>query len=1123
MKEKWLLKALREVAGDHNPYAYSSLVEEALKIAFSASQRDGVTVVVKENMYMASHLAELLMPLFEEGEVIAYLPEESLRAEAIAASYENRAERLYALYQLLTGHPKIVVVSPYGPIRHLPRRKTLQQFILPLKTGKILERDDLIDWLNRAGYERVSHIEQALSYAVRGSIVDVFSVNYSRPLRIEFFDNEIDSLRFFDINTQSTVERVDEATLCFAKDVFFSEEDREKITEAIRNPAGAIEMDLEFIREDVYSPKLYAYLSYIENDHLLDYLPESRLYLSDTGRIEEHRKFLTDETVAYIQEMNEENELPLKFYQFADFDRECRKAHIVYGKPFSEAVPMATEVDLPYAPLKELLKILSREENSSIVLALEANELALVSETLIEQEIPYTMLEDRLREGVQLMLSSLPQGFSIPELGIRVFTSAELFDKKPRKGRFALQYAEALTLNSYDELTAGDYVVHRQYGIGQYLGIEQREVNNIRLDYLKIVYAGNDVLLVPLSQFSLVRKFVSKEGVVPKLHKLGSKQWANTKERVKEDIDRLAARLIELYSIREKKTGFAFSKDTPLQHEFERAFTYDLTPDQFRAIAEVKADMESPKPMDRLLCGDVGFGKTEVALRAAFKAALDHKQVAYLCPTTVLSLQHYRTFTDRLKEFPVEVALLNRYTTPSDQKSILQRLKEGKIDIVIGTHRLLSADVGFNDLGLLIIDEEQRFGVEHKEKIKEMKNTIDVLSLSATPIPRTLQMSLVGIYGLSTLDTPPQNRYPIQTYVVEKNEDLVKEVIMRELNRGGQVFYLYNDIARIYQVAHRLEQNIPYAKVAVAHGQMNREEIEDVMLSFYQGQNNILICTTIIETGIDIPNANTILVEHAENFGLSQLYQIKGRVGRGDKIAYAYLLVPPRRQLSEKSEKRLNAIKEFTALGSGYKIAMRDLAIRGAGDLLGSKQSGFIDNVGLDLYLSMLQESINEKTGKEPVKQEEEVKPQIPISSYIPEHFSENDYDKLSIYHRLDEIDGHEELMSYEQQLNDEYGKLPQEIVALFDKKRIELLMKNHEIESTKVYQKTFVLTLSKEASGRIDGYKLFEYCNNLSKDIKIGYTQDRLSLMTANRKEDVYKLIRLSENLKELEKDADR
>ena len=558
---------------------------------------------------------------------------------------------------------------------------------------------------------------------------------------------------------------------------------------------------------------------------------------------------------------------------------------------------------------------------------------------------------------------------------------------------------------------------------------------------------------------------------------------------------------MQLYSDREKNIGFAFSPDDERTREFEKNFEFELTRDQKTAIREVKKDMESTKPMDRLLCGDVGFGKTEVAMVAAFKAINNLKQVAYLCPTTILSRQHYNTFTERFKGFPVKIALINRFVIESEQKRILKEVKEGKIDILIGTHRLLSQDVEFEDLGLLIIDEEQRFGVQAKEKIKELKRTIDVLSLSATPIPRTLQMSLIGVMSLSQLDTPPMNRMPIQTYVVEKNEYLVKEVIQRELARKGQVFYLHNNTASIYKVAAKLETQLPEARIAVAHGQMNRDEIEDVMYRFISGEYDVLVCTTIIETGIDISNANTIIIDKADTFGLSQLYQIRGRVGRSDRIAYAYLMHDPQRQLSEVATKRLQAIKDFTELGSGYKVALRDLTIRGAGDLLGEKQAGFINTVGMDMYLDMLQDALNEKKGIV-VPHEEVVRKKISdVDGYIPENFAPQDYEKITLYQRIDKLKSLAQLSELEAEITDRYGKLPNAVKLLFEKKRIEVMLESYRFDRMDELEKECRLVLSEEFSQSVDGVKLFEQIMNLSSDIKLRYNHNKIALIFAKKK----------------------
>ena len=1104
---------------DHSFLSYNSLTEEALKIAIEAKNSLKPIIVVKENSYLSNRLREILISYFDEDEIVSYLPEESMRAEEIASSFENRANRLNALYKIIT-QPKIkvVLVSPYGMIRHLPSKEELSSKIIKIKKDDVLEKEDLIEKLKELGYEKTSHVETPMTYASRGYIVDVFSINYDMPIRIEFFDDVIDSIRFFDNSTQRTLSMIDEVDICFAKDVFFNDEEKKYLEDNVKALSGQMELELEYLKSDNYRQSQYYYYCYFEKSHLKDYFNNPIIYLSDEEKINSHLKMLSDETIAYIQEMHEENRLPLRFYVYGEFNKEISNCSLIYGKPFG-GISHVEEIDFPYGTADYVANVLNNEKSKYKLVVLDDKQCGLIIDSLIKLDIPYTMLTKDIVEGINISYGSIYGGFTIPALDFSLYTSKELFKERIHTGRYANRYAEARTLNSYEELKAGDYVVHDQYGIGQFVSIESRIINGIRCDYLKIVYKGNDELLVPLSQFSLVRKYVSQEGVIPKLHRLGSKEWIETKRKVEENVNDVAEKLIELYALRDTNIGFAFSKDTPMQKEFEDTFEYELTVDQVRTIEEVKADMESSKPMDRLLCGDVGFGKTEVAIRAAFKAVNDDKQVAYLCPTTILSFQHYDTFKSRFDKFPVRVELLNRYVTEEKQRQILKDLKDGKVDILIGTHRILSKDVEYKDLGLLIIDEEQRFGVEHKEKIKELKNSIDVLSLSATPIPRTLQMSLIGLRGLSTLDTPPQNRYPIQTYVVHKSDNLINEVIMRELERDGQVFYLYNNVDLIYSVAHKLSKALPYARIGVAHGQMDRKEIEDIMYRFYSGEINVLLCTTIIETGLDIPNANTMIVDNAQNFGLSQLYQIKGRVGRSDRVAYAYLMVPENKQLNENSTKRLEAIKEFTALGSGYKIAMRDLTIRGAGDLLGAKQSGFIDNVGLDLYLAMLNRAIKRAKGEEVEEEEVKTNINIPISSYIPEEFSDNDYDKLSLYHELYDIDNKKDLFDYYLRITDEYGKLPKEVEALFDKKKLELLYNLNLIDKVNNANGKFTIILSKNYSDNIDVVKLFEYCGNLSKDMKIAYKNYRLEISLDNQKENISKMLKLVDNLDKLEK----
>ena len=615
-------------------------------------------------------------------------------------------------------------------------------------------------------------------------------------------------------------------------------------------------------------------------------------------------------------------------------------------------------------------------------------------------------------------------------------------------------------------------------------------------DYLYVAYAGDDTLYIPVEQFKMIRKYSSAHGKIPTIHSLGSSKWEKAKIKARQKIDDIADQLISLYAARMSQPGFAFSKDNDLQIEFEKKFGYELTIDQQRSLDEIKEDMEKPQPMDRLLCGDVGFGKTEVALRAAFKAILDHKQVAFLCPTTILSMQHYKTALKRFEDFPVEIALLNRFTTTKQKNKILKDLKDGKIDLLIGTHRILSKDIKFSDLGLLVIDEEQRFGVRQKEKIKEFRKTIDVLVLSATPIPRTLQMSLMGIRGLSQIETPPKNRLPVQTYVIEKNNVLIKQVIERELARDGQVFYLYNRTQEIENVAYNIASTIPNAKVAIGHGQMNKDDLEDVMLRFMNKEFNVLVCTTIIETGIDIPNANTIIVEDADKFGLAQLYQIRGRVGRSDRGAYAYLLYKKDKVINSDAMKRLKAIKEFTELGSGYKIAMRDLSIRGSGDLLGGKQAGFIDDIGFEMYMKILQDALDEKMGVEKQAQEDIKNLNISVDGYIPDNYVESDFEKLELYQKLDKARTISDLNSLKAEFTDYYGRLPQAIETLLEKRKLDILSSYEIVDDIIDHGKNVEVRFTKQAAQKIAGDQLFIQAHQLFTKPQFKAFQNQITII---------------------------
>lgn len=1081
----------------------SSLMEEALVISVSFQHRPRPILVVKQNLYHAQRLYERISSILPDDACALFGADESLRVEAIAASPEITAQKVETMASLLQNKNQVVVTCPSGFLRSLPSPELFQDACVHLSVGDTCSLEELKRKLLAGGYYQTSHIDQPLSFAARGGIVDVYSINYENPVRIEFFDDEIDSIRFFNADTQTTILPMDHVDIVPASDLLFSDEDVQQIrtkAEELLKEAGdpmlssSIESDLEAMEGHIRETRFYPYTALLDHTSTIaDYMDHPLILCSDEEAIRESVTHLIEDTSAYLQEMVEEKKWVKKFSVWNPYERIAPDCRRVKEDPFADNISGIEELHLPNEPLDLKLKIL--EDGSKVLFCLQDKEMERVIKTCVEYRHPYRLVSDgdELQPGFNIMLWPLAEGFTYHVGNLQVVTASELFEIHHHTGRYEKKFRSAEEIHGYEELEPGDYVVHAQYGVGQYMGIQTREIQGTMRDFLRIIYKGNSELLVPLEQFRLVRKFVSREGVVPKLNKLGSDEWAKTKKRLEENVDNIAQRLVHLYANREQHIGFAYQKDTELQKQFENDFAYELTPDQKKAVEDVKADMESDKPMDRLVCGDVGFGKTEIAIRAAFKAAVDNKQTAVLCPTTILAEQHFNTFTKRFEGYPVTVRVLDRFTSPQQVKETLKGLKEGCVDILIGTHRILSKDVEFHDLGLLVVDEEQRFGVEHKEKIKEMKNGIDVLTLSATPIPRTLQMSLVGIRSLSQLETPPANRYNVQTYVVEKNQGLIVDAIEKELARDGQVFYLYNSIDTIYNQARTLQVLIKDARIGIVHGRMNREDVEDVMMRFTRHELNVLVCTTIIENGIDIPNANTIIIDNAQNFGLAQIYQIKGRVGRSSRVAYAYLMVPPRRQLNEQAAKRLQAVKEFARLGSGYKIAMRDLTIRGAGDLLGENQSGFIDTVGIDMYIEMLEEAIARQKGE--VKHEEAPRRHAMTSqsSYIPEHFAPDDYDKISMYQKIDALTDMAALEEYRKEVVDQYGRLPQEVKALFEKKKLDILLNDPDVDSYKEIKGRPQVTFSQLFSQNVDGVKLFQIFSQISKDIDLRYTGGRI------------------------------
>ena len=1106
-KDKEIVKSFNEARKN---YICDSIFKEALLLASSYIQNKKKYLVLCNSLHNASLLYEYLTNLLEDENIITYFSDETIRIETVAESKELLANRIYALNKCLKEEPGILITHTSSFLRYLPSKEDFKEGVKRVVVGQTINKKDLENFLQKNGYKRVNKVCNTLEYSSRGEVLDFFSINYDNPVRIEFFDDEIESIRYFDLEKQTTIKQDDHVLILPASELIIK--DKEKAIEILKKELEKerkllsedeaellkenVNEDIEKIETETYTTSLYKYYSLINDcNNLNDYFNADVCLLMDKPSIYNNYDLLVKETYDYKCELYEDKKVLSNISLYYDLNNVlvgCKKIiqlndfqtkdsdEYFYLNPLTNcngSSKMATKLIKNYLDLKYKIYIYLTNEHQITNLNLWFD----------EYEIDKNL--------VQIINEDLIEGFVLDEEKIAVLTARELFLQKITTGRYFTKFKSSQAISGYEDLQIGDYLVHENYGIGRYKGLETIKAGKVTKDYMHIEYKNNEVLYVPLEQFSLVRKYAAREGKAPTLNKLGSNDWEKTKERIKSKVKDIAVDLIKLYEERTKKIGYAFSSDDDLQMMFENDFPYVYTKDQLEAIKKVKKEMEKSVPMDMLLCGDVGFGKTEVAFVAAFKAIKDAKQVALLCPTTLLSSQHYASAIDRFKNFNVRVELLNRFKTEKEQQKIIKDLKDGKIDMLIGTHRILSNDIKFHDLGLLIVDEEQRFGVEHKEKIKEFKNSIDVLTLSATPIPRTMQMSLIGIRSLCQIQTPPEKRMPIQTYVMEKNPKIIKEIIERELGRNGQVFYLYNKTSNIASVAYDIESKIKGARVGIIHGKMDKEAIEEVTYDFYNNKLNVLVCTTIIETGIDIPNANTIIIEDADHFGLSQLYQIKGRVGRSDKLAYAYLLFKPNKQVSEVATNRLRAIKEFTELGSGYKIALRDLSIRGAGDLLGANQSGFIENIGIDLYLDLLKDAIEEEKGI--VKENDSISNNIQINGYIPSSYAGVDGNKIEMYKKLDAVKTLNDLEELEKQIKDIHGKMPENVTLLIEKKRMDVLSSHSKVEKIKDDVEFIDVYLSKEISNKDGiGIKLFELVNTLDyKNILLSFKKDNIRI----------------------------
>lgn len=1079
-------------------------------------------ILLEENENKAQKIYSELVQLLPEESVQIFPVDATIATQTAVTSPDELSSRIQALNFLLSAEKGVVVATPQALQYKLSAPTDYQAARREFKSGKEFDLSELTSWLVQAGFRRENLVAKPGEFALRGDILDIYPLDRESPVRIEFFGDEIDTIKEFDLASQRSQKQIDHLFVSAAQDRVFTKSDFERAAKMIRKavadaPAPEKNVSEHFADalaelDNGFLPQNYAFLV----DFLID-KPRSLFdYLSNTGLVMLDDWPLINQAVKTVDQQNQgfiDDELKTgamipgqslrsDFYKvwgkdehnhiyFSLFQRSIGR--IKLGQLFDwqtrEPEQFFSQMPLIKSEIESFQK-----KGQTVILQADNNKRAKqISQTMAEfgMDIPIVNLGDLSEKQTQITVGFFASGFTLPNNNLVYLTEHELFNKVTHHNRRIRTLENAQRLRSYTELKPGDYVVHVNHGIGRFEGIKTLENNGVKRDYITITYQHGDQLFVPADQLKLVQKYVASEGKRPHVNKLGGSEWAKTKSRVQSKVEDIADELIDLYAKRESEKGFAFSKDDDLQRQFEDAFPYVETPDQLRSIKEIKHDMEQDKPMDRLLVGDVGFGKTEVALRAAFKAIEDNKQVAFLVPTTILAQQHYETIQDRFKNFPVNYAVLSRFQTPAEAKKITAGLKTGKIDLVVGTHRLLSKDVQFKDLGLLIVDEEQRFGVKHKERLKELKANIDVLTLTATPIPRTLHMSMVGVRDLSVMETPPSNRYPIQTYVMEQIPSVVKDACLREMERGGQVFYLHNRVGDIDDVVTELENLIPTARIVSVHGRMSKNLMEDILYRFLNREFDILVTTTIIETGIDMPNVNTMIVENADHYGLSQLYQLRGRIGRSARLAYAYFLYQPNKVLTEIGEKRLDAIRDFTELGSGFKIAMRDLAIRGAGNMLGSQQHGFIDSVGYDLYSQMLADAIkNRKTKKKVKKSNTEI--DLGLEAYIPDNYIGDQEEKIEFYKKIKSASA-ADIVQIQDELIDRFGNYPKPVENLLAISALKSEADLAQVRNiTKISANQIKIEFARAASDELKGPNIFKALEHVSFKAKINLTPSK-------------------------------
>lgn len=1084
-------------------------------------EKNETIIYVTSSIYEASKAYEVLLDMVGTDFVSFFPAEEFISSQMVATSEAFRLARMLTIHHIINNIPQIIVTNTEGLTRQLMSKEKLTKAIVNLKQGDIIKRDDLVEKLIIRGYKKVAITSTSGTFSVRGSLIDVFPINEDSPIRITFFDDEIEKIKKIDVETQMSIATIEEASIFPLYEVYYDKQNIPSIKEKIlkdNKTTKVLPEKMSIVIENIENyqnlEQIYMYLPYLVEDYqpfirLLDkpicfyedyqssiehekaMMFEISDYLSNTGSIVENNFFVNLIDVLYDASLN----------VFTNIFRSS-----LNGIKLDQHYNLETTNPFEYNNnLRSMIEDIKVNTNKTYLIThLDEKKLAFLEETFINNNVAFTKIDDiSYIKGKGVYISVLKEAYGFEDLNsnFSVITPNEFAPGKiVRSSKYQKFLKDSVKIYSKEELNPGDFVVHQEYGIAKYLGIQTKSLRNVLNDYLCLEFANSSKLFVPVENIYILEKYIGSKDQMPKLNSLNSKEWQKKKERVKEKTKDIAKKLIKVQAERDAKKGFIYKADSIEQLEFENDFVFKETKDQQKAIEDVKKDMESTHPLDRLICGDVGFGKTEVAMRAAFKAVDNGKQVAYLAPTTVLTRQHYHTFKERFEKYGVRVELLNRFVLPSQQKIILDGLKKGYVDIVIGTHRILSNDIIFKDLGLLIVDEEQRFGVEHKEKIKSMKAMVDVLTLSATPIPRTLQMALSGLRDLSLIETAPNNRLPIQTYVLESNDSVIREAINREMGRGGQVFYLLNRISELDKIRNKIHKLVPKAKIGLIHGRMDKDSIEDELIKFLDKEYDVLICTTIIETGIDIPNANTLIIERSDTLGLSQLYQIRGRVGRSDRISYAYLMYDKNKVITENATKRLEAIKEFTELGSGYKIAMRDLAIRGSGDILGSEQSGYIDAVGMDLYMKLLNEAIEEEKG---LQREEENKRkfQIDVSRHVSEEYVSDDAIRIEIHKSISKIKSRDQINLLTNEYADRYGTLSEDILLYMEEKYLEHLLKSSGVETFKETENEILFNFDEDASKKINVQKIFEASVKLRLKYSFDYRNRRI-IIKINKKD---------------------